>query len=36
VVFSNGKIAGEVERAAFDQEAILSLAYQEYINGKDH
>jgi ribose transport system ATP-binding protein len=35
VVFSNGKIAGEVERAAFDQEAILSLAYQEYIKGKE-
>ncbi len=35
VVFSNGQIAGEVERAAFNQEAILSLAYQEYIKGKE-
>ena len=32
VVFSNWKIAGEVERADFSQEKILSLAYQEYIN----
>jgi len=31
-VFSNGKIAGEVMRAEFDQEKILSLAYREYIN----
>jgi ribose transport system ATP-binding protein len=32
IVFSNGKIAGEVQRSEFDQEKILSLAYQEYIN----
>ncbi|MDD5368408.1 MAG: sugar ABC transporter ATP-binding protein [Anaerolineaceae bacterium] len=31
IVFSNGKIAGEVMRSEFDQEKILSLAYQEYI-----
>ncbi len=31
-VFSNGKIAGEVMRNEFDQEKILSLAYQEYIH----
>lgn len=31
IVFSKGKISGEVERADFDQEQILSLAYQEYI-----
>ncbi|MBF0530366.1 MAG: sugar ABC transporter ATP-binding protein [Deltaproteobacteria bacterium] len=32
LVFSNGKISGEVERPEFNQETILSLAYQEYIN----
>ena len=32
VVFSNHKIAGEVNRAEFSQESILSLAYKEYIN----
>jgi ribose transport system ATP-binding protein len=31
VVFSNGKIAGEVARENFDQEMILSMAYQGYI-----
>ncbi len=31
IVFSNGKISGEVERAHFDQENLLSLAYKEYI-----
>lgn len=31
LVFSKGKISGEVDRADFDQERILSLAYQEYI-----
>jgi ribose transport system ATP-binding protein len=31
-VFSNGKIAGEIMRKEFDQEKILSLAYQEYLN----
>jgi len=31
LVFSNGKITGEVNRADFSQERILALAYQEYI-----
>jgi ribose transport system ATP-binding protein len=31
VVFSNWKIAGEVQRPDFSQERILSLAYQEYV-----
>jgi ribose transport system ATP-binding protein len=31
LVFSNGKIAGEVPRAEFNQERILALAYKEYI-----
>jgi ribose transport system ATP-binding protein len=31
LVFSNGKIAGEVPRSEFNQERILSLAYKEYI-----
>jgi ribose transport system ATP-binding protein len=30
LVFSKGRIAGEVARAEFDQNRILSLAYQEY------
>ncbi|WP_084632682.1 sugar ABC transporter ATP-binding protein [Pleomorphomonas oryzae] len=30
LVFSNGRIAGEVPRAEFDQNRILSLAYEEY------
>lgn len=30
VVFSNRKIAGEVDRKEFDQEKILNLAYKEY------
>ena len=30
LVFSKGRIAGEVPRAEFDQHRILSLAYQEY------
>jgi ribose transport system ATP-binding protein len=30
LVFSNGRIAGEVARPEFDQHRILSLAYQEY------
>jgi ribose transport system ATP-binding protein len=32
IVFSNGKISGELMRNEFDQEKILSLAYQEYIS----
>lgn len=31
IVFSNGKISGEVNRRDFNQERILSLAYKEYI-----
>ena len=30
IVFANGRIAGEVQRADFDQQRILSLAYEEY------
>lgn len=32
LVFSDGKITGEINREAFDQEKILALAYQEYIH----
>jgi len=32
LVFSNGRIAGEVLRSEFNQEHILALAYSEYIN----
>ena len=32
LVFSNWKVAGEIERDDFSQEQILSLAYQEYLN----
>ena len=32
LVFSAGRITGEVLRKDFSQERILSLAYQEYIN----
>jgi ribose transport system ATP-binding protein len=35
LVFSDGKIAGEVKRSEFDQERILSLAYKEYIQNTD-
>lgn len=31
-VFSDGKIVGDMTREQFDQEKILSMAYQEYIN----
>ena len=31
LVFSDGKISGEVNRSEFNQERILSLAYKEYI-----
>ncbi len=31
LVFSNHKLVGEIEHSAFDQERILALAYQEYI-----
>lgn len=31
LVFSKGKLVGDVPREAFDQQHILSLAYQEYI-----
>jgi ribose transport system ATP-binding protein len=30
IVFANGRIVGEVPRARFDQQRILSLAYEEY------
>jgi ribose transport system ATP-binding protein len=30
LVFSNGRIVGEVSRAEFDQHRILSMAYEEY------
>ena len=35
VVFSNGKISGEVPRNEFNQERILSLAYKEYIQSPE-
>jgi len=35
LVFSNGKISGELQRREFNQERILALAYQEYIK-HDH
>ena len=31
LIFSDGKITGELDRDAFDQEKILSYAYEEYI-----
>jgi ribose transport system ATP-binding protein len=34
LVFSKGKITGELEREDFDQERILSLAYQEYVQAR--
>ena len=35
VVLSNGKLTADVERSSFDQELILSHAYQEYL-GSEH
>lgn len=32
IVFSNGKLVGELPRSEFDQERILSLAYQEHVH----
>jgi ribose transport system ATP-binding protein len=32
LVLSKGQLAGEVGREAFDEEHILSLAYQEYMS----
>lgn len=32
IVFSNGKLVGELPRSQFDQERILSLAYQEHVH----
>ncbi|KAB2736291.1 sugar ABC transporter ATP-binding protein [Brucella anthropi] len=32
IVFSNGKLVGELDRSQFDQERILSLAYQEHVH----
>ena len=34
LVFSKGKITGELERSEFDQERILSLAYKEYVQNR--
>ena len=35
LVFSNGKISGELNRDEFDEEKVLSYAYQEYIHTND-
>jgi len=35
LVFSAGKISGEVDRSEFNQERILSLAYKEYITNSN-
>ena len=35
LVFSNGKISGQLDRADFDQEKVLELAYKEYMNNDD-
>jgi ribose transport system ATP-binding protein len=34
LVFSGGRLTGEVPREGFSQERILSLAYQEYVRGR--
>jgi ribose transport system ATP-binding protein len=34
LVFSNGRITGELTRAEFGQERILALAYHEYVQGR--
>jgi ribose transport system ATP-binding protein len=34
LVFSRGRVAGEVPRAEFDAERILALAYSGYVNGE--
>src|SRR3989442_3022612 len=34
LVFSNGRITGDLARTEFSQERILSGAYQEYVQGK--
>lgn len=36
IVFSNGKIAGEVARDQFEESRILSLAYKEYGRVREH
>ncbi|WP_337268370.1 sugar ABC transporter ATP-binding protein [Oryzifoliimicrobium ureilyticus] len=36
IVFSNGKIAGEVPREQFEESTILSLAYKEYGRVREH
>lgn len=33
IVFSNGRITGELEREAFSQEKILAMAYSGYVHG---
>lgn len=35
LVFSKGRITGELERSEFDQEHILSLAYKEYVQKRE-
>jgi ribose transport system ATP-binding protein len=35
LVFSNGKISGELSREEFDQERVLAYAYKEYIESED-
>lgn len=35
LVFSNGKISGELMREDFDQEKVLELAYKEYLNREE-
>jgi ribose transport system ATP-binding protein len=35
LVFSNGKVAGELQRDEFNQERILTLSYSEYLKKKE-
>jgi ribose transport system ATP-binding protein len=35
LVFSNGKISGELDRREFDQEKVLAYAYKEYIHSDE-
>ena len=35
LVFSNGKISGELDRSEFDQERVLAFAYKEYIHSDE-
>ncbi|MGO7823077.1 D-xylose ABC transporter ATP-binding protein, partial [Rhizobium ruizarguesonis] len=36
IVFSDGKISGEIVREKFDESRILSLAYKEYSRVRQH